>query len=122
MEPNRVAYGRALEELGIRNPRVIALDADIQKSTNTSAFAARFPERHFNVGIAEQNMMAIAAGAATTGWIPFAHTFAVFASMRNVTDDTDDVEVAGPSTPPHAQFRSRQDFGSLWTIGLKGTF
>ncbi|MDO8544831.1 MAG: carboxypeptidase-like regulatory domain-containing protein [Opitutaceae bacterium] len=52
----------------------------------------------------------------------FWNRVAVFASMRNVGDATDDVEVAGPSTPPHAQFRSRQDFGSLWTIGLKGTF
>jgi hypothetical protein len=47
---------------------------------------------------------------------------AVFFSMRNALDATEDIEVSGPSTPPHAQFRSRQDFGSLWTVGLKGSF
>ena len=47
---------------------------------------------------------------------------AVFASLRDVGVATEDIEVAGPGTPPHAQFRSRQDFGSLWTFGLKGTF
>jgi hypothetical protein len=47
---------------------------------------------------------------------------AVFANLRNVNDGTEDFEIAGPSTPPHAQFRSRQDFGSLWTFGVKGSF
>jgi transketolase len=61
---------------------VVVLDADVSKSVGTNQFAARFPERSFNFGIAEQNMMAAAAGMATTGLIPFATTYAVFASMR----------------------------------------
>ena len=48
--------------------------------------------------------------------------FSVFANLRNVNDPTDDVEIAGPNTPPVAQFRQRAEFGSLWTFGLKGTF
>ena len=81
-EPNRVAYGKALVELGERNPEVIVLDADIAKSTNTYRFGERFPERFFNCGAAELNMVCMAAGAAATGLIPFASTFVVFASMR----------------------------------------
>jgi transketolase len=81
-QPNRVVYGRTLVELGESNPRIVVLDADVPKSTNTSQFQERFPDRFFNVGIAEQNMMGIAAGLATTGKIPFASTFAVFATMR----------------------------------------
>jgi transketolase len=79
---NRVVYGRTLVELGERNPHVVVLDADISKSTNTFQFAKRFPERFFNMGAAEQNMMCIAAGLATTGKLPFASTFAMFAALR----------------------------------------
>jgi transketolase len=81
-QPTRYAYAEALLELGERNPDVVVLDADVSKSVRTNEFAARFPERSFNFGIAEQNMMAAAAGMATTGLIPFATTYAVFASMR----------------------------------------
>jgi transketolase len=81
-EPTRYSYADALLELGERNPNVVSLDADVSKSMKTTMFAARFPERSFNFGIAEQNMMAAAAGMATTGLIPFANTYAVFASMR----------------------------------------
>jgi transketolase len=81
-EPNRIAYAKALAELGEVNLRIVVLDADVSKSTNTFRFESRFPNRFFNVGVAEQNMICIAAGLATTGWIPFANTFAVFASMR----------------------------------------
>ena len=80
--PTRAAYAEALLELGEQNPDVVVLDADVSKSVGTNRFAARFPERSFNFGIAEQNMMAAAAGMATTGLIPFATTYAVFASMR----------------------------------------
>ncbi|MFZ5831525.1 MAG: transketolase family protein [Planctomycetota bacterium] len=79
---NRVVYGETLVELGERDPRVVVLDADISKSTNTYHFARRFPERFFNVGVAEQNMMGIAAGLATTGKLPFVSTFAIFAGLR----------------------------------------
>lgn len=80
--PTRIAYGQALAELGEENDRVVVIDADISKITGTHLFARKFPERFFNVGIAEQNEMGIAAGMATTGKIVFASTYAVFASMR----------------------------------------
>jgi len=81
-QPTRYAYADALLELGEKNPDVVVLDADVSKSVGTNKFAQKFPERSFNFGIAEQNMMAAAAGMATTGLIPFATTYAVFASMR----------------------------------------
>ena len=81
-EPTRYSYADALLKLGEQNPHVVSLDADVSKSMKTTLFAAKFPERSFNFGIAEQNMMAAAAGMATTGLIPFANTYAVFASMR----------------------------------------
>lgn len=82
MQATRYTYAEALLELGERDPRVVVLDADVSKSLRTNEFARRFPERSFNFGIAEQNMMAAAAGMATTGLIPFASTYAVFASLR----------------------------------------
>lgn len=81
-QPNRVMYGKMLVELGEKDPRVIVFEADIAKSTNTYRFGDRFPDRFFNMGAAELNMICTAAGAATTGLIPFASTFVVFASMR----------------------------------------
>lgn len=80
--PNRVTYGKTLVELGEADPRIVVLDADVSKSTNTCQFRERFPDRFFNMGIAEQNMLGAAAGLASAGLIPFASTFAVFASMR----------------------------------------
>jgi transketolase len=79
---NRVVYGRTLVELGECNPDIVVLDADISKSTNTFQFAERFPDRFFNMGAAEQNIICCAAGLATTGKIPFASTFAMFAGLR----------------------------------------
>ncbi len=81
-QPTRYAYAEAVIELGEKNPAVVVLDADVSKSIKTHEFAEKFPDRSFNFGIAEQNMMAAAAGMATTGLIPFATTYAVFASMR----------------------------------------
>lgn len=78
----RFSYAEALLDLADRNPKVVVLNADVSKSINTNKFAAKYPDREFNFGIAEQNMMAAAAGMATTGLIPFASTYAVFASMR----------------------------------------
>jgi len=77
----REAYGRALAEFGI-DERVVVLDADLSKSTYTATFRKVFPERHFNMGIAEGNMMSVAAGMATCGKIAFASTFAIFAAER----------------------------------------
>jgi len=78
----REAYGKALLDLGATNKDVVVLDADLSKSTKTGDFWAKYPERFINVGIAEQNLMGIAAGLASYGKIPFASTFAVFATGR----------------------------------------
>ncbi|MBM4442862.1 MAG: transketolase family protein [Candidatus Rokubacteria bacterium] len=75
---SRAAFGEALVELGAADPRIVALDADLSKSTMTAAFAKKFPDRAFNLGIAEQNMIGVAAGLAFTGKIPFAASFACF--------------------------------------------
>lgn len=78
----RDAYGKALAKLGEINKDVVVLDADLSKSTKTADFQKVFPERFFNMGIAEQNLMGVAAGFAAAGKIPFASTFAVFAIGR----------------------------------------
>lgn len=82
MIATRDAYGQALLELGRENPKIVALDADLSGSTKTALFAKEFPERFFNAGIAEANMVGMAAGMAAGGLIPFASTFAVFAAGR----------------------------------------
>src|SRR5574340_881188 len=78
----REAFGEALVEIGERHPEVIVLDADVCHSTRTLLFAERFPERFLNLGIAEANMMDIAAGLATTGALPWVSTFSFLASLR----------------------------------------
>lgn len=78
----RTAYGEALVELGKENPAVVALEADLGKSTMSYMFQEAFPQRYFEMGIAEQNMLSTAAGLAAGGKIPFASTFAVFATGR----------------------------------------
>lgn len=78
----RDAYGQALAELGAINDNVVVLDADLSKSTKTNEFKKVFPERFFNIGIAEQNLLGTAAGFAAAGKIPFASSFAVFAVGR----------------------------------------
>jgi transketolase len=78
----RKAYGDALLELGRENRNIVALEADLGKSTMSCLFKEVFPERYFEMGIAEQNMASVAAGLALTGKIPFYSTFAVFASGR----------------------------------------
>lgn len=78
----RQSYGEALVKLGEENKEVVVLDADLSSATKTKLFAERFPERFFNVGIAEQDLMGTAAGLSTFGKIPFASTFAMFAAGR----------------------------------------
>jgi len=78
----RKAYGETLVELGKENPAIVVLDADLSGSTQTSQFAKAFPDRFFNMGIAEQDAIGTAAGLASTGKIAFISTFAVFASGR----------------------------------------
>jgi len=78
----RGAFGDALVELGGVNEKVVVLDADVGASTQSIRFKKYFPERFYQIGVAEQNMMGIAAGLAATGFIPFASAFAVFAARR----------------------------------------
>lgn len=78
----RVAYGDVLVEMGKKHKDIVVFEADISTSTQTCKFANAYPERFFNMGIAEQNMMGAAAGISTTGLIPFVSTYAVFASMK----------------------------------------
>ena len=78
----RDAYGKALIAVGATDDRVVVLDADLSKSTKTAGFAKEFPDRFIQMGIAEQDMMATAAGLASAGKIPFASTFALFATGR----------------------------------------
>ncbi|MEF9921247.1 MAG: transketolase C-terminal domain-containing protein, partial [Erysipelotrichaceae bacterium] len=78
----REAYGKALAQLSKTNENVVVLDADLSKSTKTADFKEVCPERFFNMGIAEANMMGVAAGLSTCGKIPFVSTFAMFAAGR----------------------------------------
>lgn len=78
----REAFGRALVRVGAENPDVVTLTADLSKSTCVHSFGMAYPERFFNVGVAEQNMMGVAAGLALSGKVVFASTFAVFATCR----------------------------------------
>ena len=81
-KPTRDAYGEELAKLGEEKKEIVVLEADISKSTRTRNFADKFPERFFQFGVAEANMMAAAAGFASTGKIPFVSTYSVFSSMR----------------------------------------
>ena len=76
----RDSYGEALVELGQENPNIVVFDADLAGATKTGVFKKAFPDRFFDCGIAEGNMMVAAAGVSTCGYIPFASTFAMFAA------------------------------------------
>ena len=78
----RASYGEALVELGKQQENLVVLDADLAAATKSGTFKKAFPERHFNCGIAEANMMCVAAGLSTCGLVPFASTFAMFAAGR----------------------------------------
>ena len=78
----RAAYGEALIELGAQNDKVVVLDADLANATQTGKFQKVYPDRHFNMGIAEANMVDVAAGMSTMGLIPFCSTFAMFGAGR----------------------------------------
>jgi transketolase len=79
---SRAAFGEALVELGARDPRIVTVDADLSKSTMTTAFAKKYPDRAYNLGIAESNMIGIGAGLALTGKVPFVASFACFVVGR----------------------------------------
>jgi transketolase len=93
----RDSYGAALVELGSRNPRVVAVDADLASSSKMDLFAAAYPERFFQMGIAEANMTGVAAGLAAMGFVPFTNSFAAFATLR--TTDQIRVSIAQPALP-----------------------
>src|SRR4051812_43014215 len=92
----REAFGKALVELGRENPNIVVLDADLSKSTMTAAFGKEFPDRFFECGIAEANMVSIAGGLATAGKIPFASSFSCF--LLNKGFEQLRVSVAYPNT------------------------
>lgn len=81
-QATRASYGEALARLGEENKKVVVLDADLSEATKTNIFAKKFPDRFFDMGISEQDMLSTAAGLSSAGQIPFASTFAVFAAGR----------------------------------------
>ena len=80
----RQSYGEKLAELGEKNKNIVVLDADLSGATKTSIFAKKFPERFFDMGISEQDMISTAAGLSTFGKIPYASSFAMFACRKNI--------------------------------------
>ena len=93
----RVAWGETVAELGKTDPRIVVLDGDLGSSTRADIFEAAHPDRFFQMGIAEQNMLGVAAGMATVGFIPFVSTFACFAVARAL--DSIRVLIAQPKLP-----------------------
>lgn len=85
MSNQRTVYGQTLVELGKENQRIVVLEADLGKSTQSYAFSQEFPERYFEMGIAEADMTSFAAGLSLTGKIPFTNSFAVFAAVAPMT-------------------------------------
>lgn len=115
----RQAFGEALVKLGNINNDVVVLDADLTKSTMTTFFQKEFPNRHLNMGIAEANMMATAAGIATTGKIPFVSTFAVFAAGRAFDQIRNSIAYPNLNVkicPTHAGVSLGEDGGSHQSI------
>ncbi len=115
----RDAYGKALVRLGELYDDVVVLDADLSKSTKTADFAARFPQRFFNMGIAEQNMMGTAAGLATCGKVVFASSFAVFATGRAWEQVRNSIAYAGLNVKiaaSHAGITVGEDGGSHQSV------
>jgi len=110
----REAYGKTLVELGKENPDIVMLDADLSKSTMSKYFASEFPERFFDCGIAEQNMVGIAAGLAASGKIAFASTFAVFSPGRCFD------QIRMSIAQPHLNVKLVSTHGGI-TVGEDGT-
>lgn len=107
----RKAYGEALVTLGKLNPNVVVLEADLGKSTMSLMFQDAYPERFFEMGIAEQNMMSTAAGLATAGKIPFCSTFAVFASGRSYDQVRQTIGIGGLNVNICGSSSGLSDFG-----------
>jgi transketolase len=128
MELTRSAYAKALVELGHENPDVVVLDADLSQSTLTKFFAKEFPDRFFEMGIAEQNMINTAAGLSKVGFIPYVSSYAIFLSgrawdqVRNTVDYSEcNVKIAaahggisvGKDGPTH---QSMEDLGNMLSL------
>ena len=109
----RESYGNALVELGREHADVVVLDADLAGATKTSTFKKEFPDRHFDCGIAEGNMMAVAAGIASMGMVPFASTFAMFAAGRAFE------QVRNSSGYPHLNVKIGATHGGI-SVGEDG--
>lgn len=107
----RTAYGSALQALGRKYPNIVTLEADLGKSTQSVMFQAEFPDRHFEMGIAEQNMASTAAGFALAGRMPFIHTFAVFASGRSYDQIRNSICVPNLSVRICGSSSGLSDFG-----------
>ena len=115
----REAYGEALVELGKINENVVVLDADLSGSTKTSVFKKAFPERHFNVGIAEADLIGTAAGFAACGKIAFASTFAMFAAGRafeQIRNTVSYPKLNVKIAPTHAGISVGEDGGSHQSV------
>ncbi|MFZ3109142.1 MAG: transketolase family protein, partial [Rectinemataceae bacterium] len=115
----RVAYGEALAELGAVNDKVVVLDADLSHATMTSIFAAKYPERFFNFGLAEANMMCASAGIAHSGLIPFASTFALFGTGRAYEQIRNSIAYVGANVKfglSHSGLSVGEDGGSHQSI------
>lgn len=115
----RDAYGKALVKLGETNPNIVVLDADLTKSTKTGDFFKKFPERSIQIGIAEADMMATAGGLASAGKIPFASTFAIFATGRAYDQVRNTIGYAGLNVKiaaTHAGITVGADGGSHQSI------
>lgn len=80
----RQSYGEKLAELGEKNKNIVVFDADLSEATKTCIFAKKFPDRFFDMGIAEQDMLSTAAGMSTFGKIPYVSTFAMFAARKSL--------------------------------------
>lgn len=113
MIATRDGYGKALVEFGRDNENIVVLDADLAAATKTCIFAKEFPERFFDCGIAENNMMGVAAGLALSGKVPFASTFAMFAAGRSFD------QVRNSIGYPHANVKIGATHGGI-TVGEDG--
>lgn len=107
----RTAYGETLVELGGENKNIVVLEADLGKSTMTNMFQNKFPERYFEMGIAEQNMASTGAGLSLTGKIPFINSFAVFASGRAYDQIRQTISIAGLNVKICGSSSGLSDFG-----------
>lgn len=111
MHNQRKEYGKTLVELGRSNPDIVVLEADLGKSTMSCMFEAEFPERYFEMGIAEQNMTSFAGGLALAGKIPFTNTFAVFAAGRAYDQIRQSIATAGLNVKIVGSSAGMSDFG-----------